>query len=91
MATKSVATKRSEIVSQPSWIYTESDPYERATARLNGIRALQPVVDCAMESNSVPTARVWSDLWFFIATVTEDVKRDMYELSQSSARKEAQS
>jgi len=83
MATKSVATKQSEIVSQPDWIYTESDPYERANARLNGIRALQPVVDCAMESDSALNDCVWSDLWFFIATVTEDIKRDMYEMHQS--------
>ena len=90
MATKSVATKQSEIVTQPSWIYLESDPYERATARLNGIRALQPVVDCVMESDSIPAAPVWSDLWFFIATVTEDIKRDMYEMRLASCHKEAQ-
>lgn len=78
-----------EIVSQPSYIYSETDPFERAWARLSGIRAIHTLAECSLDSDSGPTAKVWSELWFFVATVTEDVKRDMYEMRYSSAHKGA--
>ena len=81
MATKSVAT--TDTVSQPAHIYSEPDPFERALARLSGISAIQVVVDCAMESDAQPTNKVWENLWFFVATVMDDVKRDMFEMLQS--------
>ena len=72
-----------ELVSQPSYIYDEQDPFERVCARLNGIKALQVMADCAMESDAQPTNKVLSNLWFFVATVMDDVKRDMLEMRQS--------
>ena len=72
-----------EPVLQPSYIYDEPDPFERVCARINGIKALQVMADCAMESEAPPTAKVWSNLWFFVATVMDDVKRDMLEMRQT--------
>lgn len=69
-------------VSPTSYSYTETDPFERATARLDGIKAIQVLADCAMESTEQPTPRVWSSLWFLVATVMEDVERDMHEMRQ---------
>jgi len=91
MAKRSVQrTNHSEqIVSHPGFIYSDS-PFERASARLNGIAALEVLADIAMESEEAPLPEVWNDLWYFIRIVTQDTKRDMYELLQSPVQGEAQ-
>lgn len=76
-------------ISHPDFIYSESDRFERAWARLNGIGALEVITTCAMESDSAPTSRVWADLWYFIGVATEDIKRDIYEARQSRRNREA--
>jgi hypothetical protein len=80
MATESVAALR-VVPTQPDYIYSDQDPFERAWARLTGINALHVVASCAIDSeNGAPSPKVWEDLWFFIGIITENVNRDLCEL-----------
>jgi hypothetical protein len=80
MATATVSTIESQRVTQPSYIYAETDPYERIAARLGGLRALTVVASTALESDSPPTELVWQPLLYAIGILTEDIDRDLRDL-----------
>jgi hypothetical protein len=72
-------------VTQPDFIYSDSDPYERAVTRLNGIRALTNIAQGIVTSEDTEfTPVVWEPLWYFLGLAVEDVKRDMYAFYEKS-------
>jgi hypothetical protein len=88
MATATVSTIESKRVTQPSYIYAETDPYERIVSRLNGLRALTVVASSAIDSDSPPSVLVWEPLWYAIGLLTEDIDRDLCDLRQGAPNTE---
>ena len=85
MALQSVAVAKPPQVTQPDYVYSESDPFERITARLNGLSALAVVAQCAMEAeHGPPTKGVWYPLWYFVDLASQDMKRDLIEMREKA-------
>lgn len=74
------------VVSHPSFIYSETDPFERAWARLKGLEALETISCIARESERTPSDCVWDELSFLIEQILGDIRRDIYEFRQDTLR-----
>ncbi|HEX7021336.1 MAG TPA: hypothetical protein VF171_00665 [Trueperaceae bacterium] len=64
-------------VTHPGFIYGESDPFERAVARLHGLNALL----CLIEANEGTNIE---SVWHFMRCVNDDIHRDLYAMLDES-------
>lgn len=74
------AALRSDRITQPDYIYSEKDPLERIATRLEGLKGLSDLAYFMEESDG--TNANAQRLWYFVGLVTEDAKRDLYQLRQ---------
>lgn len=77
-------------VTQPDGIFAERYPGDRISLRIEGVKALAVVAQCALDDppHGGPTEKVWESLWYFVGMNMQDMERDLIELQQD-ARKAA--
>lgn len=65
-------------VTHPSFVHTESDPFERIVARLHGLELLTALAEG--NGGSEEPVHDTSAIWHFMRMVHDDIHRDLYAM-----------